>query len=186
MKKIVIGLSGEIAAGKGTAADYLKGNYGAEYLKMSQPGRDVLQRLHKEINRKNMSDINSCLRGLYGEGYLVNVLSKDIENSQSRLVVLDGIRKGDEILEFKSNKDIDFVFVYLVADDMIRYQRLIKRSENSGDEKKSFEEFKKDLKLETEKDIESLKKNADFVVDNSTSLEGLYSQLDGIVDKKCY
>lgn len=183
MKKKVIGLSGEIAAGKGTAADYLKGKYGAQYLKMSQPGRDVLQRLHKEINRRNMSDINSCLRGLYGEGYLVDVLNKDIENSQQKLVVLDGIRKEDEVLKFRANKNIDFVFVYLVADDMIRYQRLIKRSENSGDEGKSFEEFKRDLKLETEKDIENLKKIADFVVDNSTSLEGLYSQLDELVGK---
>ena len=53
-KKIIIGLVGQLACGKGTVAEYLKEKYGASVYRYSTMLRDVLNRLYLEINRVNM------------------------------------------------------------------------------------------------------------------------------------
>jgi dephospho-CoA kinase len=180
--KKVICLAGEIAAGKGTVAGYLVNTYGVEYLRFSDPGRDILKRLHKEINRENMSAVNSALRKVFGEGYLVDVLSRDVRKKEGMWVVLDGARKGEEIEGFRE-KISNFCLVYIKAEDKIRYQRLKKRAENSGDDLKTFEQFQADAQLETEKNIRELEKLADYIIDNSSSRAALLEKVDKIASK---
>lgn len=180
--KKVICLAGEIAAGKGTVSDYLVKKYGVEYFRFSDLGKDILKRLHKKINRQNMSAINSALRKVFGEGYLVEILLEDIKKSKGSWIVLDGARKKEEIDGLRE-RICDFWLIYVEAKDEIRYQRLKERAENSGDNLKTFEQFQADAQLETEKNIRELEKLADYIIDNSGSREALSEKVDKIASK---
>ena len=175
-KKLIIALPGEMACGKGTVADYLRRQYKAVYYRFSDPGRDILKRLYKPASRENMSAVNSALRTVFGEDYLVAVLMEDVRQDKNALVVLDGARKLGEIAEFRRVEG--FKLIYVDAADKLRYERLKQRAENSGDKLKTFEQFLQDQELETEKDIRKLKETADIVLDNQGTLEELYQKID--------
>jgi len=47
-EKIIIGLVGQMASGKGTIAEYLRDKHGADFFTFSTVLRDVLNRLHQK------------------------------------------------------------------------------------------------------------------------------------------
>lgn len=179
MEKIIIGISGQISAGKDTVANYIMQKYNAKQLKFSKVLRDILQRIYKDINRENMSKLSTALRQVFGEDMLVNIIYNDINNSQEEIIVLDGVRRMPDIEMLQPIPG--FKLFYIDAGIDTRYERLIQRSENSDDRAKSFEEFKKDHELETELQILGLKDHADYIIDNSGSLNDLYKQVDTII-----
>jgi dephospho-CoA kinase len=77
----------------------------------------------------------------------------------------------------------EFKLVYIDASMENRYGRITHRGENSDDNQKTFEEFKKDHAREAELQIRDLKGKADFVVDNNGGFEELYGQIDKIIDR---
>lgn len=177
--KIVLGLVGEMASGKGTISDYLAKKYNASCFKFSSPIRDVLERLHIEVNRRNLSETTTSLRKIFGEDFLVYTLIKDIKNDKNNIIVIDGFRKLSEVRLFYNIPG--FILIYITADEKIRYERLTKRTENRDDNNKTFNDFKKDHKRKTEIDIPKIGKKADFVIDNKNSTRELYKKIDKII-----
>lgn len=180
-KRIILVFAGEIAAGKSAVTEYLIKKHRASYYKFSTPVRDILERLHKEVNRENLSALSTSLRKIFGEDFLVHVLIKDIIHDKNNLLIFDGLRKLDELKYLKKIKGLKFI--YVLADEKIRYQRLIKRGEKEDDRKKSRAQFKRDHKLASEKDISRLKKSADYLLDNSGSLADLHENIEKIINK---
>lgn len=179
MAKIIIGISGQIASGKDTVEKYIMDKYGAKTLKFSKVLRDILQRIYKDINRENMSKLSTVLRQVFGEDMLVDVMYNDIMNSNEEIVVLDGVRRMADIEKLKPIPG--FKLFYVDVNINTRYERLIQRTENLDDREKTFEEFQKDHELETELQIPGLKDHADYIIDNSGSLNDLYKQVDDII-----
>ncbi|MDD3498666.1 MAG: hypothetical protein PHH24_04180, partial [Candidatus Moranbacteria bacterium] len=107
------------------------------------------------------------------------VIYKDVESDENDLIVIDGVRRVPDIEFLKTLPG--FRLVYIDADIEKRYERIIKRGENSDDNSKTFEEFKKDHQREAELQIKDLKNRADVIVDNNGSFEDLYKQLDEII-----
>ncbi|MFC1678179.1 AAA family ATPase [Patescibacteria group bacterium] len=178
-KRLILGLVGEIASGKGAVAKYLIKKHKASYHRFSNPIRDILNRFYLDITRVNMSKLTTHLRQLYGEDFLVPILIKDLKNDKKNIIILDGIRKPQEAKELKRLKN--FRLVYITADEKIRYLRLLGRRENKGDKTKTFKQFLQDQKLETEKDIPKIGKKADYRVDNSGNIKELYRKIDQIL-----
>jgi len=88
-------------------------------------------------------------------------------------------------MDIRYLKDLPgFKLVYMEAEIEKRYERIVKRRENTDDAIKTFEEFKQDHKQESESQIKDLKKHADFVLDNNGTTEELYAQIDAII-KEC-
>ncbi|MBI4812109.1 AAA family ATPase [Candidatus Falkowbacteria bacterium] len=179
MQKIIIGLVGELAAGKGTIVKYLEEKYGAASYRFSTPLRDVLERLHLEINRKNMQDVSRILREYFGQNLLAKTIAEDAKNDSNKVIAVDGVRRPADI-EYLS-KLPEFKLVYITADVKIRYERLLKRGENAGDKNKTFEQFLRDHEAETEILIPKIGKEADYKIDNNGTLEKLYEQIDEII-----
>ncbi len=179
MPKIILGFTGLIACGKGTATQYLKEKYGAETFRFSTMLRDVLDRLYLAHTRENMSGISTGLRNIFGQDLMAKVMSQDVENSQAELIVVDGIRRMDDIKYLRALPN--FKLVAIVADMKIRYERLLTRGENSDDQNKTWEEFQADHQLETELTILDTMKAADIAINNDGSLENLQKQLDELV-----
>jgi len=177
--RIIIGLTGQIASGKGTVVEYLIKKYQAASYRFSTPLRDVLDRLHLEITRENMQNISKALRGEFGEDLLAEVIAGDVGNETNNLIVIDGIRRLSDI---KYLKDLpEFKLVKVATDPKIRYERLISRTENKDDSKKTYEQFLADEQQETELTIPEVMAQAQFTLTNNSALEDLQQQIDNLI-----
>lgn len=179
--KIILGLAGEIASGKGTISKYIVKKYGGVSYRFSDPLRDILKRIHREIDRKNLHRISMALRKYFGEDIFSEVIFKDIKTDKKNVIVLDGVRRVGDIQHLKNIKGFKLIFVE--ADMKVRYGRLKKRKENKDDEEKNMRSFRKEHESEVERKIRKLKKTADFVVGNNGGTAELYRQIDQIISK---
>lgn len=181
MKKIIIGLAGEIASGKGTVVRYLIEKHGASAHRFSDIMRDVLNRLYIEHSRETMQKTSSMLRDNFGENIFAKVMARDIVEDKNQIIVVDGVRRIEDI-EFL-RKDSDFRLVFVETSLEKRYERIIKRGENSDDKNKTFEEFKFDAQREAELTIAGLKEYADKILDNNGTQEDLIKQIEELLSK---
>lgn len=181
MPQVIIGVAGEIASGKDTAGHYIAEKYQALSLRFSQPLRDTLDRLQLPQNRENMSRLSLHLRKAFGEDILSKVILAEAEKSTSELVVVDGVRRLPDIIHMET--DEHFRFIYVDATPETRYERLIKRRQNTDDATKTPAQFEKDTLLESESQIRDLKSRADFVINNDGTLEELQKQIDEVIAK---
>lgn len=178
-KKLVVGLSGNIGAGKGTVTNYLVQSYHAHNLRYSHILQDILSRLNLPYNRKNLAILAESLRSAFGGDILSNALVAEIDRINTHIVVIDGIRKKDELDALR--KVDEFYFMFIDADMEVRYNRISERNEKVDDRMKTFEEFKKDHFHISDKDVPSLKEYADFVVNNNGSYNQMSNQVSDIM-----
>lgn len=179
MSQKIFGIAGQIAAGKDTVANYIIKKTNAKTFKFSQVLRDLLNRIHQEIKRENLQKISTFLRQNFGEDILANCIYEDIKNSNNEVIVIDGVRRFDDIKKLKTLEN--FKLIYIDTSIENRYNRIIKRSENSDDQTKTFEEFKKENEQESESQIIKLKEFADIIIENNGNLEELYQKIDKVV-----
>jgi dephospho-CoA kinase len=179
--KLVIGLTGNIGAGKTVVSDHLHKKYKADQVRFSQILMDVLDRLYLPKDRKNLQTLGVVVRDSFGQDVIVNAFKKDLERSTSQVVVVDGIRYMNEVemlRSFPSN-----VLVFMDAPPKLRHERVVLRGEK-GEEKNSFEEFLKAEQRGTEKGLPEIKKVADYVIENDGSVEHLLKRIDEIIKKR--
>lgn len=181
MPKLIIGLVGKIASGKGTVAAYLADKYQAEIFGFSTPLRDVLKRLYLETSRPNMANLSSALRGLFGQDLLSQTITQDLQLAKSEIAVLDGIRRLPDIARAKQLPN--FKLVQVVTDEKFRYERLIKRKQNADDATKTFADFLADEQKEADKSIPQIMALASYTINNNGSPEDLYQQTDELISK---
>ena len=178
-KKIIIGLVGKIASGKGTVAEYLEKKYNANTYRFSTILRDILKRLHYEISRTNMQTMSTVLRKNFGEDLFAKVIAEDVKKDNNKLIIIDGIRRMEDI-KFLNEMD-GFILTKIIADPEIRYKRLIERTENKGDSQKTYENFLDDEQKETETLIPIVMEQAKKELNNNNDFEYLYNQIDKIL-----
>ena len=178
-KKIILGVSGEIASGKDTVGDYLAETHGVAKLRFSQPLRDILDRLGLDQDREHMAKLSLYLRKAFGEDILSRVILREAEFSAANFIVVDGIRRLPDMVHMET--DEHFYFCYVDVSPEKRFERLTKRRQNTDDASKTETQFEKDSQLETEIGIRDLKEQAEFVIDNNGTLEELKAQVDEMV-----
>lgn len=181
MQKIILGLVGDLAAGKGTIAKYLNEKYGARSYKFSTMLRDMLDRIYVEKTRENLQTISTFVRKQYGQDVMSKVIAKDVEKDPGNIVVVDGIRRPTDITYLQ--KLDGFHLIYITADQKIRWERLVKRNENPGDDTKSFEEFCRDEKAEADRLIKELGAQAEYRIDNDGEMNQLFVEIEKIISK---
>jgi len=179
--KIIIGLVGQIASGKGTAAKYIKNKHSAKSLRFSTVLRNILNDTNIEISRKNQQNLSTSLRNNFGEDVLSWNMVLNIKKSKSKILVIDGIRRLADIQHLiKLN---GFILVKITAPVKIRYNRLIKRDENKGDKKKTYKEFLADQKREADAEIPLVMKKASQEIINDKDTKKLFKQIDILINK---
>lgn len=178
MEKIIIGLTGQLAAGKTTVARYLAEKYQGEVYGFSKPLRDVADRMTLPQTRENMANLSSILRGQFGQDIILRAILRDIENEPCSFILLEGMRRYGDFLTFKEFPN--FKLVAVIADQNLRYERLTKRNQNVDDAGKTLEQFKIDEQGEAEQDIPKAIAQADFTINNDGDLNALYEQAENI------
>lgn len=175
-KKIIIGLTGQIACGKGAITKYLEKKYGASSYRFSTMLRDVLDRIYIEQSRANLSLISKIIRKNFGEDTMAKVMTSDVKNDKNKIIVVDGIRRLADIKYLK--KIPGFKLVRVVVDSKIRYERLLSRNENKGDNKKTYQDLLRDEKKEADAQIPQVMKKAEIEINNEGNIKELYKQIE--------
>ena len=181
MPRIIIGLTGPMVTGKGTIADYLKEKHQANVYGFSGPLRDVLKRLHLPIVRENMAKLSEALRGTFHQHLISATIVHDIQEDTADIIVLDGIRRPSDLQ--RASELEGFVLVAVHAEQLTRYQRLLKRSQNLDDQSKSLEDFQNDEQAEADREIPAVMSHARHIIDNNGDMETLYAQIDSLMSK---
>ncbi len=181
MTRVILGLVGPLAAGKGSVAKYLKEKYQVEVFRFSTPLRDALNRFYLEQTRKNMQDLSLILRQTFGDDLLARVIAQDVKNANNQIIIVDGVRRDPDIKYLRLMPG--FRLISIVTDQKTRWERMIKRGENTDDMKKTFAQFQKDEQAEAETYIQKVAKSADFTIDNNGNFKGLYQQIENILNK---
>ncbi len=179
MQKVVLGLAGEIASGKGTIAKYIVEKYDGSTHRFSTMLRDVAGRMYLEESRENLQKISTIFRQNFSEDILSKVIFHDADNDAHPVIAVDGVRRFSDIFYLREMPN--FKLVYVEADIEKRFERIKKRRENTDDAGKTLEQFKKDQEQEAEAQIRALKEGADYVVDNNGDFTDLYAQIDNII-----
>ena len=178
-QKLIIGLVGPIASGKGEVKRYLQEKYGATEHRFSTMLRDVLDRLHLEQSRKNIQDISILLRQHFGEDLMAKVLTEDVKEDDHDLIIIDGIRRMADIKYLGELPG--FNLIAIDATEQLRYERLVKRGENAGDSQKTFADFQKESLVETELTIPGVMATAKISLENNGDLEGFRLKIDKLL-----
>ncbi len=181
MPKIILGLVGPIASGKGVTKEYLEKKYKANSHRFSTVLRDILKRLYLPISRNNLQNLSSNIRTLFGSDILDKVITQDLIADQQDIVIIDGVRRLNDIKSL-----INFSNFYLIsisADLKTRHQRVVRRNENIGDDKKTLEQFLLDEQKESESEIPQVMSQSKYQLNNNGTLNDLYRQIDEIIKK---
>ena len=166
-QKKIIGIIGEQASGKGAAADIIRNKYGGSRLTFSNILRRTLDSLHQEPSRDNLINLALTLKEGFGNSILTNAMIKDVELEDTDLVIVDGFRMPGDPESFREAFGKNFKFIYVTADQKIRYERSVGRGEKAGESEASFEEFASKESLKTESSVAEVAKSADFKIVNN-------------------
>jgi len=180
-KKIILGLVGELAAGKGTVTDYLKKNYAAVSFRFSDSLRETLDCYDLKISRDNMQKISTVLRENFGENILAKAMAKKVMESDDKIIIIDGVRRHTDLENLSGLPG--FNLIYITGETKIRYERYIKRDENTGDNSLTFTDFRAKEQAEADRQIPEVGQTAKYKIDNNGSLEELYRQVDEIIKR---
>ncbi len=180
LQRMIIGLTGTNASGKGSAADYLV-KKGFRYYSLSDELRKLLKKRRITDTRENLIEAGRYYRSKYGLGYLAKIVAGKIK---SKNVVVDSIRNLGEISELKKLKD--FRLIALDAPVKMRFERARRRM--SQRDQKTFAEFVEREKEELRgkgagQQIRACMKKADFSINTRGGYEKLYKKMDVILAK---
>ena len=166
---MIIGLSGKIAAGKTTAAVYLNENYQFAILKTSDLLDSILEAKHVKLSRKNQQKLGNELISTVGPGGFVAMMLYSTSESNR---VIDAIRYSEAVTYLKGKYGNEFKHIHIEAKDSVRHAR--RGSKNI----RNVSSFKLIDKANTESDNAKLRKLADRIIKNESSLEEFYSKLE--------
>ncbi len=184
MSRLVIGLVGRKGSGKGTVAKILKERYGASVYRFSDMLRDVLDAMHLEQSRENLIRISEILRSEFGEGVLKNAMVKKVAADSNQLVVIDGLRRLDDLTHLDELGEFRLIDVHVPAE--IRFERLKSRGENAGESTRTFASFMELENASTEVTIGDVEAHAWKKIENSGDQAALIATIDSLMAELNY
>lgn len=179
ISKLVLGIVGEMGAGKSTITEYIKQKYGAVSFRFSDMLTDIAKRLYLEPTRPNLQLISSMLRQTIGQDVMSKVIRHDAETSTADIIIVEGIRRPTDITYLKELPN--FYLIGMTADERVRYERVCLRSEKPDDQTKTWEDFQKEGLAEAEAEIKNIKTEAKFQIENNGSEAELIAQVEKIL-----
>jgi len=181
---MILGIAGTIGAGKGAVVDYLKEKKGFSHYSSSGILKGILQERGVSEIRENLSKLAEELVSKH-EGGILQISHKYAVESGVQNYILEAIHREKEADYIRS---LGGLVLGVDADIRTRYERISKRGEGKKDDV-TFEQFVTDSKREDEgkgegtPNINSVIKNADFVIKNNGTLEELHKQVDEFLER---
>ena len=172
LSRRVIGLSGQIGAGKTTVSEYLK-TKGYTYTRYSQTLKNLLEKEGGAPSRTNLQEYGWRVHKEKGQRWLGKKVITSLNNKQYALI--DGLRFPEDHALMVETFGPAFQHFHIISRESERAKRVEQRNLD-------------DIGLNTaknhpvEKGIEQLEKVADRVICNDETIDCLYSKIDNILD----
>lgn len=177
---MIVGITGKIGSGKDTVANILM-KQGYEHISLSDFLREDLKRQKKPITRQNLIEHGSNIRKELGAQILAERAYSKIKTTNC---VITSIGRTEEV-EFFKEKNIKII--YVDATQKTRFKRIKQRKRENDPQK--FTEFKKLEKIESQgknqtRNLDAIKKKADIILTNNTTLTALNKKIKEITKYK--
>jgi len=178
---MIIGLTGTLAAGKGTISEFFKERGFTHYSVRAFLTEEIRKR-GMEVNRDSMVNIGNELREKYGASYIAEQL---YEIGKKENCIIESLRTPGEVESLKNKGE--FYLISIDADPKIRYERILRRA--SETDKISFEEFLENERREmnstdvNKQNISKCIEMSDFKIINNGSIDELKRKVHEIYGK---
>jgi dephospho-CoA kinase len=171
-KRLVLGVTGRIGAGKTSVAKHLSTAHGFHYIRYSQ----VLSewRARGPDDQKHLQAIGWEVMGGGMQAELNSRLIVQIPPKSDCAV--DGLRHPIDFDSLTKSFAPHFYLLYIECAQEIRWQRLRSRF-------RKFEDFDSTDSHPVEQQIEALRSKAFTLINNSGSLQDLYSGVDSVLEQ---
>jgi dephospho-CoA kinase len=182
-KRLILGVTGHPSCGKDTVAEYLVAKHGFSFVSTS----DEIRRYMKdnslgEPTRERMNPIAQKMRRYFGPDVLIRFALE--KNAGAGRIVMVGIRATAEA---DSVKKAGGSMIAVTAPIEVRFKRAQERGRIGDDT--SFQAFKAIEEKESvgtnaaEQNVNAVIAQADYIINNTGTLEELYRAVDDIVAK---
>lgn len=177
--KEVIGVIGTIGAGKDEAGNYIAQKLGIPVFQISSPLKQICAETGVEPTRENLIALGTKLASDHHDGYLAEYI---LERMPERAVIT-GMRQLGQIEALQAAAKLALLSVD--ADPSIRFER-VQKSKKLGEAATLTEFIERERMENSSPNAQRLfecMKLAQYHVLNEGSLDELYSQLDGIIER---
>jgi len=179
LAKLIVCLTGMPGSGKSTVVSALKAR-GIETLNLGDGVRAEAKRRNLEPTGDNLGKLMLELREKNGPGAIANLLTELIKNSQSKVIIVDGVRSTAEIEVLRNVGIVKLLSIEASAD--IRYKFLSTRGRS--DDPQTREKFEERDKRELGVGIGESIAIADETISNTNiTLEQLIELAHKVIEK---
>lgn len=141
-QKKYIATVAEKGAGKGLFVELVKKllpDRRIAMVRFSDPLREIVALLGKEESRDNIDTVVTALRNAFhDDGILIPAIHKRLNQIDGDIIILDGLRKPEEISLIREHNGI---LLYIVADQRTRFERRRQNAETTDEIGMSWEQF---------------------------------------------
>ena len=169
-------------SGKSTIVSALKAR-GLEALNLGDGVRTEAKRRNIEPTGDNLGKLMLELREKNGPGAIADLLTEPIENSQSKVIVVDGVRSTAEIEVLKNIGSVKLLSIEASADTRYKFLSERGRSDDPSTRKKFEERDKRELGVGIGKSMaiaDEIIVNSDITLDELT--ENAYKVIEKWID----
>lgn len=178
----VIGITGRIGSGKSTLIkELLKRLPSAERVASSDILKETLLLWNLPETRKNLLFLSQVMRVHYKRNITVDVVVQRISNSDTEVVIIDGIR-GNQIYEIL-NSYKKSLLIAVQCDSNKRYERIKCRTDKKDETKMSHGDFLSLEKKGFQKELDNIESRADIYINNNGNKNILLQQLEGVLKR---
>lgn len=170
-EKRVFGISGQIAAGKTTAANFLN-KKGFVYTRYSLILENLLRKDNKEVTRENLQELG--LKMSENQTEFAKQVYEEVYQYDN--IIIDGLRHPEDFTFFFEQYGLDFKLIHIIADEKVKEERYIKEGH-------TIQGYQKAIQSEVESDVSELKKFAYKVLENNGTIEQFEKSLKCLIEE---
>lgn len=171
--ELVIGLAGPVATGKTEAGRWLE-QLGFQYIRYSQVIAGEMAQQGRTASRENLRQEGWDLYSGHRQYELNKRLAKSVRTSN--YVVIDGMRHLEDYTFWKEKEYRRFFLIYIDSEYSLRQRRFQSRGGDSAS-------YKEAVSAPVECHVPELRKKADFILENTGSLNQLFREIGKILSK---
>jgi dephospho-CoA kinase len=181
---IIIGITGTIGAGKGTIVEYLVNQKNFMHYSVREFLSKEIEKRNMPVNRDSMVVVANELRASHVPSYITDQLYLQAIRSNKNCVI-ESIRTPGEIDSLREKAN--FWLFAVDAPANLRYQRVVIR--NSVTDNIDYPTFLENEEREMQagdpnkQNLRKCIEMADFVFENSASIEVLHQQVEKVLHK---